>query len=325
NTVPTSGPLAANVKYFRFATAIRNTAVASIATDSIDKKYFVWLNDGGVATAPTVSGYQAIEVVYRSTATATATEPADTTVTLAEKIANAIALNVGSQATVTQASNVVSVSMTRAFDAENVADGATATGFGLQRVDGQVTTKVETTSTEYSGKLGNCLKGPATITQAKDNSGIPMTTLYDVSGSGKSGVYSADKSMALATRVNAVNSNFYTATDHTGGKPKGFITSAGVTPNEYYEFVCLDRAEEVIARIRVKVREWNTAKLFVNYRDASGTPSVSDVQSTDASNCSGTFATDASCVDNASLNDVKNDYKDWKDFVDAYPELRENI
>lgn len=313
--------------YFTFSTAVRNTgSITSIATDSMNKDYYVWLYDLSHGAAdPALAAATGIRVDYDSGTTAG--HVADTNEQLAAKIASAISGAVGTEASASVSSNVVTVVLTRPFNVTNANTGLT--GFAVAVTNGQVVTATTTTTTSFGGKFSNCLQGPAMKTQSFDDEGFPITQIEDVDGVGKNAVYSVGRGLAMERGSNIWSANFYTSGDHAGGKPKGMSTltaspnllPAWAVANEHYEFLCFDRSEEVLARIRVKVREWNSSPLFVNYRDSvTGTYSVNDTQSTDASNCAGSYSSSPSCSDNASY--PINDYLDWKDYGSTFPKVR---
>jgi hypothetical protein len=318
--------------YFTFSTAVRNTAsITTIATDSMDKDYYVWLNDlsHGVAD-PALANAIRIRVDYDSGTRAG--HVADTNEGLATKISTAIAGAVGTEASASVSSNVVTVVLTRPYNAKNAADAtdsARRTGFAMAVINGQVVTKVTTTKTRFDGKYSNCLAGPATKTQPKTDEGFPMPLIEEVERVGKNAVYSVERGFALERSSNIGSANFYTLGDHAGQKPKGMssltaspnLLPSWAVPNEHYEFLCYDRSGEVLARIRVKVREWNASRLFVNYRDSvTGAFSVNDNQSTDASNCVGSYLGSAPCTDNDTY--PINDYGDWKDYGLFFPKVK---
>jgi hypothetical protein len=71
------------------------------------------------------------------------------------------------------------------------------------------------------------------------------------------------------------------------------------TPQQTYEFQCLDQAEEFISRIRVQVRSWSLYSEWL--KKGSGDP-------------------EATGVEPAPYNQYPNDDRaDWKDFGDGFP------
>ena len=59
--------------------------------------------------------------------------------------------------------------------------------------------------------------------------------------------------------------NHYDTADHDGQAPAGL---RGAWARPYYTFECYDNAEELLARVRLVVREWNEESQL----DASGDP-----------------------------------------------------
>lgn len=72
---------------------------------------------------------------------------------------------------------------------------------------------------------------------------------------------------------NVALANFVDPADHGGGLPAGL---RGFEAQPYYLFQCYDHAEELLAEIRLVVREWNTQaefdKILADPPDASGDP-----------------------------------------------------
>lgn len=103
-----------------------------------------------------------------------------------------------------------------------------------------------------------------------------MVSYYQVSGTGRNSAYTALS--RSADDEGGVNSNWLTSNHYRPaaphGQPEGFKSYAGHSPQNYYDFVCLDRDDEVLARIRVTVREWNTLADLKKYRagDNTGIP-----------------------------------------------------
>jgi hypothetical protein len=76
---------------------------------------------------------------------------------------------------------------------------------------------------------------------------------------------------ALDYHTNVAFANYYDPADHDGTEPAGFT---GEHSEPYYNFYCLDHAEEVLGSIRLVVREWNEEKEF----DANGDPDTEGLE-----------------------------------------------
>jgi hypothetical protein len=154
-------------------------------------------------------------------------------------------------------------------------------------------TAYETTDShlKWGGSWANCLTGPAMDSQTKDRRGFPMSNLIYLNGNALNKEYSTLKT-SEKERVSALHtSNYYDPADHGGGFP-----TAAWWP--YYELLCLDRAKEVKARIRLMIREWNLMSELD--KKGSGNPDTTGNE------------TDFPTYPN-------NDYRDWKDLGNSWP------
>lgn len=131
----------------------------------------------------------------------------------------------------------------------------------------------------YTGKRANCLAGPGMDTQAKTIDGYPRADLYRAEGVGLSKSYEIAAPITKSLYSDLFVANFYNPQDFDprifGGAASGGITSVlpdggGVDHSHspraayqrFYEFGCLDRAEDYAGRIRVLVRSWDTVTGF---------------------------------------------------------------
>lgn len=160
---------------------------------------------------------------------------------------------------------------------------------------------VTTTTPKWSGRVSNCLAGPAMITQPKTYNGFPLRSYYYVAGQGISSGYKAygptEDSEPHSSYLVANHFNSFTPSLAETGYPSGFKTWAKHTPQPFYDFVCLDRDDEVLARIRVTVREWNTLAELNKYR-------------------LGAASANPDATGNDSSGDANDDWSDWNN-VDA--------
>lgn len=154
----------------------------------------------------------------------------------------------------------------------------------------------------WGGAVSNCLQGPAMTTQVKSTNGFPRATVYYVSGTGINDIYTMTHSLSQISS-NVYTANFYNLSDNSGSKPISLQAPAAVSdsalqiaPNDTYDFQCLDKAREIKSRIRLMIREWNTADEF----HEGGNP--------DETGTEPNFPGQSS-----------NDHLDWKDFGNTYP------
>ncbi len=165
---------------------------------------------------------------------------------------------------------------------------------------------VVTSFPSWGGSGANCLAGPAMRTQSKSEDGYPIVNYFNVEGTGISRGYTAVSRSSGSILVNTAFTANHVKTLNLASAasyPKGFSTRAGYSPVPYYEFLCLDRAEEVNARVRVYVREWNEVGELDKYRNG------------DASANEDTSGTET------GSGGVKNDRADWEDIhaLDVFP------
>jgi hypothetical protein len=142
----------------------------------------------------------------------------------------------------------------------------------------QVTTSGTTFSpnTPWGGSYADCLDGPAMDTQTKTTLGFPEPSLAYVSGSGVNSTYVVASPISKTYSGNVFTANYF---DHTGATPNAFNPANGNTPptagvlgpytgfqipvqtESYFNFECLDRDDEIQARIRLSIRSWDKAGL----------------------------------------------------------------
>lgn len=154
----------------------------------------------------------------------------------------------------------------------------------------------------WDGSAAQCLSGPAMALATRDGQGFPMPLITYVEGTGiaKSIKIPSAKGSFFGSsplRSNLFAANFYNPGDHKGGKPLSLRKPEnGVAPRDTYTWECLNRNEDVIARIRLMIREWNSPIEENGDPDATGTDPV--------------------------FEDEINDRWDWLDFGEEYPGAR---
>ncbi len=152
---------------------------------------------------------------------------------------------------------------------------------------------------EWSGKPGNCAAGSGTATAPKDKDlELPMGQYF-------SGVTGFNKEFDTVQRtVIDANSSLYYANYYSGTAPAAFKLASTYPGNPFYTWMCLDDAEEVVARIRVQIREWNEVNEFE--LEAAGNPDTTGVE--------------------PNWGTSVNDFRDWLDVFnggDIYPGMPE--
>jgi len=131
---------------------------------------------------------------------------------------------------------------------------------------------VTTSRSGWGGKRGDCYYGAAYVEDgvALDPDGVPMSHfIYPHRNEHVEKVKYAGVSEKFP--ANIAHANYFEAEDHNGDMPAGLRTR-GARP--YYDAFCLDDAEEIIAHIRLSVREWNQEVEF----DKKGNPDTVGIE-----------------------------------------------
>ena len=131
---------------------------------------------------------------------------------------------------------------------------------------------VSTSTSGWGGKRGDCYYGAAYVEEgaAFDPEGVPMSRF----------IYPHRNEHVEKIKFNGVSdkfpsniahANYYEPEDHDGAMPAALSTQRA---RPYYEAFCLDDAEEIIAHIRLSVREWNQEVEF----DKKGNPDTVGIE-----------------------------------------------
>ncbi len=123
---------------------------------------------------------------------------------------------------------------------------------------------------EWPGEYGNCFAGPAMDSEhPKDPStGMPMFLISNVDQGGLSNIFKVDLSFNNGFG-NINKANYFNPDEHpqTGAIPdvpgtflaaRDLYNNSRLSHSGYFQYDCLNSNEEVTARIRVMIREWNT-------------------------------------------------------------------
>jgi hypothetical protein len=158
----------------------------------------------------------------------------------------------------------------------------------ITSIDASGVPSTDISTAEWGGTPSECLDGPATTIDPKDGNGFPVYLYRFVEGIGTNNVFEVPKMLDNElTDPRKVGWNISAANYFTGPTPSPFLYPPHVfsaegkaklpsarRPARYYEVQCLDRAEEMRARIRVQLREWNDYTALQNRtapgEDASG-------------------------------------------------------
>lgn len=171
-----------------------------------------------------------------------------------------------------------------------------------------------TANNPWGGSASSCLTGPAMASGdiIKSDAGYPLPLYQFIEGAGYNRKFKveagATKRVAnLPYESGTFAANFYRACEYTGGcttpnmptppphpnnglltpadRPLAMRTPANVgfrdrhVPSDTYNFGCLDRAEDLNARIRLMVREWNVGPITENCDGTAAKPCPDDTGS----------------------------------------------
>lgn len=167
---------------------------------------------------------------------------------------------------------------------------------------------VETTSTtiDWGGDPSNCIAGAAREFDLYPTTKMPAVMVTRLGGLAAEANFTGE--MAVTAPIQTFfKSNVHIANYYTGTQPIGFdnpasctkcnASAAIYTPNRYYTWWCYDEAQEVYARIRLQVREWNLASEFAKKQ-------------------SGDWNLGRSTSEGVPWNTFpNNDFADWADFT----------
>ena len=141
-----------------------------------------------------------------------------------------------------------------------------------------------TTNGTWGGQASDCAAGPAFDVGLKDKSGFPAPTIAEIAGTGVNTKFTIPSPLSKQFVSNVYAANYFTSTNYDSVKAAGVgympaaivpaLNSSAITawppsstgasvaapanPNPYYTFTCYDEGKEVLARIRVMVRSWDT-------------------------------------------------------------------
>ena len=197
-----------------------------------------------------------------------------------------------------------------AFDYSSLEGPNCCTGsynLSITSIDASGSPTVSTSKSDWGGSPVDCIDGPALTNDPKNKLGYPGYLYIFMEGIGANNIFDVPK-MIPDTDERKIGWNISAANYFTGPTPSPFLNAPrafsaegrkkiSTRPGRYYEVQCLNRAEELLARIRVQVREWNDYSALLS-RTAAGEDST---------------ATENYYWEQAQQNYPFNDYSDWKD------------
>ncbi len=177
--------------------------------------------------------------------------------------------------------------------------------------------ETKTTQTKWGGSFAACIDGPAKYTQTPGRDGYPTFEINYVEGLGLNKAYEPPPPIEnlYPRSLGVYLANWFDPADHPTGDNTPLPTRPGTgarVTSPYYSFYCLDRDREVLARIRLMVRDWDTSEAFEAMETDPDAHSVG----------LGTFEDDPfDTADPPAYNTYVNDYYDWGDWGNSYPGL----
>lgn len=173
-----------------------------------------------------------------------------------------------------------------------------------------------TSTASWGGSYGNCFRGTAMDTESLSSSGLPTRKIVNVPASGLADEYAVKAPITLDSHLQEqiYAANYFKSSDHGGSgtdqvtKPfalrnyknsDGYLTAFGFP---YYRFDCLDSDQDLVARIDVLVRDWNTNGELAKTA-GTGDPDVTGSESSPFTD----------------PTETKNDHCDWKDLETTFP------
>jgi hypothetical protein len=134
---------------------------------------------------------------------------------------------------------------------------------------GGTSTTIETKP--WGGKPGNCAAGTGAKSAPRIESTNMPASVYYFKPNGFNDEFITEKRSIIDGASSLYYANYY-----SGVIPNAFKDGDSYPGNPYYEWVCLDDAEEIRARIRVQIREWNDIDEFA--LEATGDPDTGGVE-----------------------------------------------
>ncbi len=181
-----------------------------------------------------------------------------------------------------------------------------------------------TTQQVWGDSWEGCFGGPAAHPSwPKTDWGWPVRIRYGSWDEGKNMNVEITRNIATPNSHMSVHSaNYYDDAPSTTNLPHAISpgTDRGGTvlsnTQDAYEFRCLDKAAEVINRIRVYIRDWNTYSEWLTYGSSLGVNGDPDVKSRGISDADRGSESAGDCHENYGIVGPCNDSFDWDDVND---------
>jgi hypothetical protein len=175
---------------------------------------------------------------------------------------------------------------------------------------------------EWGGNAASCLEGAAIRSPdvAKDADGFPLAELIYTGTNGLNKLFTSHKPIELQGAGTMLLANYFKTSEHSGGVPlplRSYLATQATLGNHfyrYYEFRCLDRNSDLLARIRLQVRDYDEYAELQKGGAANGDPVGNPDSGFWNFANSGTRPVEPAPFDDHYLND----FFDWKDFEDLY-------
>lgn len=173
------------------------------------------------------------------------------------------------------------------------------TGTYTKRVTDAKTGLVGVSQGNWNGNMAECYHGAAYMDKGAKYSedGWPMAIFIYIDRKDLIHTVTYEHLSVKYPDNNVILANYYDPADHNGDMPAAF---KGTLSRPHFVFECLDDAEEIIARIKLSVREWNEEAQF----DMDGDPDTEGLE--------------------PGWNTPINDIPDWADFTPGnvrYPKI----
>jgi hypothetical protein len=174
-------------------------------------------------------------------------------------------------------------------------------------------------NTEWSGHNYSCVQGPGTRVGDKDG-GYPLMTIEHVNETNLTHEYKIDRQRSnMITDYDFEMGNYFSSTDQSnqatwGTKISNLFGTGLITPYDtaldpFYTVLCLNRDDEIQARIRVMIRKWNEKPELTDFLAdySNGDPDSGD-----------DYSDPANYEDPPFDDDPINDHRDFDDFNANY-------
>lgn len=185
--------------------------------------------------------------------------------------------------------------------------------------------ETETHTVSWGGNYTSCINGPYPSGWPVTSKGIPRTKIISAKKGLNEVMTIPGPIFAFNAGSNTMVANRYTPALHshdgyyvarTSTKPYAFdpvddrngtdLRDAGYIGNDAYTFYCLNEGFEVLNRIRIYTREWNTNSEFLEFLAESGASGDPDAALTEP-------------CDGVGMGGDCNDIYDWDDYGNDHP------